>query len=366
MKLQHAPTATGVKTVEKAIMKGNEAIAEAAIRAGCRYYFSYPITPQTEINEYMARRMPETGGHFVQAESEIGAVNMVFGASGAGGRAMTSSSSPGIALKQEGITYLAGSELPAVIINIARGGPGIGSIQGAQSDYFQSVKGGGNGDYHVVVLAPYSVQEYADLVVLAFELADKYRNPVIVLGDGIIAQMMEPVVMPPFREYSPDKPWAVDGSRRENRRGSNLVHSAYMLPEQLEQHNIRLQDKYRRLADRETRFEELQTADADLVLVAYGISARICESVVAQARAQGLKFGLLRPVTLWPFPSARLRELAGKVPQFLCVELSAGQMVEDVALSVNGAAKVSHFGRMGSMVHIPEEILAHAVALSGG
>jgi 2-oxoglutarate ferredoxin oxidoreductase subunit alpha len=346
-------------------MKGNEAIAEAAVRAGCRYYFSYPITPQTEINEYMARRMPGLGGQFVQAESEIGAINMVFGASGAGGRAMTSSSSPGIALKQEGISYLAGSELPAVIINIARGGPGIGSIQGAQSDYFQSVKGGGNGDYHVIVLAPYSVQEYADLTRLAFTLADRWLNPVIVLGDGIIAQMMEPVNLPAFSEYSPDKLWAVNGSRRENRRGSNLVHSAYMAPEQLERHNIRLQAKYRDAARQETRFEETLTADAEMVLVAYGISARICESVVERAREGGIKLGLLRPVTLWPFPSDRLAELARHVPHFLCVELSAGQMVEDVRLGVNGTARVSHFGRMGSMVHTPEDVLAHARTLLG-
>jgi 2-oxoglutarate ferredoxin oxidoreductase subunit alpha len=346
-------------------MKGNEAIAEAAVRAGCRYYFSYPITPQTEINEYMARRMPEVNGQFIQAESEIAAINMVFGASGAGGRAMTSSSSPGIALKQEGISYLAGSELPAVIINIARGGPGIGSIQGAQSDYFQSVKGGGNGDYHTIVLAPCSAQEYADLTVLAFDLADCWRNPVIVLGDGIIAQMMEPVVLPPFREYVPDKPWAVNGTRKENKRGSNLVHSAYMAPEQLERHNLRLQEKYRKAAAQEARFEEVLTEDAELILVAYGISARICESVVERGREQGIKLGLLRPITLWPFPSAHLRKLAGQTSRFLCVELSAGQMVEDVRLGINGAAQVSHFGRMGSMVHTAETVLAHVVELLG-
>ena len=349
--------------MEQVIMKGNEAVAEAAVRAGCRYYFSYPITPQTEINEYMARRMPEAGGVFVQAESEIGAINMVFGASGAGGRAMTSSSSPGIALKQEGITYLAGSELPAVIINIARGGPGIGSIQGAQSDYFQSVKGGGNGDYHVIVLAPYSVQEFADLTTLAFELADRWRNPVIVLGDGVIAQMMEPVRVPPFQDHVPDKPWAVNGARRELGRGSNLVHSAYMVPEDLERHNIRLQAKYRDAAEWEVRFEESMTEDAELVLVAYGISARICETVLEKARERGMKLGLLRPITLWPFPTARLRELARKVPRFLCVELSAGQMVEDVRLAVNGAAAVTHFGRMGSVVHTPEEVLERAAGL---
>lgn len=346
-------------------MKGNEAIAESAVRAGCRFYFSYPITPQTEINEYMARRMPEVTGHFVQAESEIAAINMVFGASGAGGRAMTSSSSPGIALKQEGITYLAGSELPAVIINIARGGPGIGSIQGAQSDYFQSVKGGGNGDYNVIVLAPYSVQEYADLTVLAFDLADRWRNPVILLGDGIIAQMMEPVTIPPFKEHTPDKPWATNGTRKENKRGSNLIHSAHMIPEQLERHNIHLQEKYRDLSGKEVRFEETRTDDAQMLLVAYGISARICETVVEQAREQGLKLGLLRPITLWPFPSARLQELSERIPRFLCVELSAGQMVEDVKLSVNGRAKVSHFGRMGSVVHTPEEVLAHVGELYG-
>ncbi len=345
---------------EKVIMKGNDAVSEAALRAGCRCYFSYPITPQTEINEYMARKMPALGGCFIQAESEVAAVNMVFGASGAGARAMTSSSSPGIALKQEGISYLAGSELPAVIINIARGGPGIGSIQGAQADYFQSVKGGGNGDYNVIVLAPYSVQEYADLTVLAFELADKYRNPVLLLGDGIIAQMMEPVELPPAREYTPDKPWATNGRRGENGRGSNLIHSAYMAPEQLEPHNIRLQEKYRRIAETETCWEESHTGDADLILVAYGISARICENVVEKAREAGLKIGLLRPVTLWPFPAARLRELAGTAGRFLSVELSAGQMVEDVERAVNGAARVAHYGRMGAMVHTPDEILAAA------
>lgn len=342
---------------EKVLMKGNEAIAEAAIRAGCRYYFGYPITPQTEVSEYMARRMPEVNGYFVQAESEVAAINMVHGAASAGGRAMTSSSSPGIALKQETISYMAGAEVPAVIVNMARGGPGCGSIQGAQGDYFQSTRGGGNGDYNLIVLAPNSVQELADLTVLAFDLADRYRNPVMLLGDGIIGQMMEAVELPPEKTELPDKPWAANGNRTEVKRPRNLIHSVYMVPTELEKHNVRLQQKYAGMTAQEIRWEEIATQDADVVLVAYGISSRICETTVEIGREAGLKVGLLRPITLWPFPYQQISNLAATAKAFLAVEMSAGQMVQDLRLAVNGAAEVRHFGRMGSVVHTSEEIL---------
>ncbi len=338
----------------RVLMKGNEAIAEGAIMAGCRYFFGYPITPQNEIPEYMARRMPEVGGVFLQAESETSAINMVFGAAGAGARVMTSSSSPGISLKQEGISYLAGAELPCVIVNMVRGGPGLGNITAAQGDYFQAVKGGGHGDYRLVVFGPASVQEMADLTIEAFDVADRYRNPVLILGDGTLGQMMEPVEFKTKRiKKGPAKPWATTGARGRER---NLINSLYIVPEDLERHCRKLQAKYEQAALRETRSESYFAADAEIVLAAYGTAARICKAVVDQARADGVKAGLLRPVTLWPFPDRAFFEAAGWARAFLAVEMSTGQMVEDIRLAVNGRKPVYFYGRPGGVVPTKAEI----------
>ncbi len=338
---------------ERVLMRGNEVIGEAAVRAGCRLYFGYPITPQSELPHYLSRRMPEVGGVFLQAESEIAAISMVYGAAGAGARVMTSSSSPGISLKQEGISYIAGAELPCVIVNMARGGPGLGSIQAAQADYFQAVKGGGHGDYHLLVLAPASVQEMADLTLLAFDLADEYRNPVLILGDGLLGQMMEPVQLPDRSPRTVEKPWATTGRRG---RGKNLINSLILDPETLEQHIWHLQDKYRAMEERETRFEAYGLEDARIVVVAYGIAARVARSAVDLARKGGIAAGLLRPITLFPFPQRELQRLAGKVETFLAVEMSAGQMVEDVRLAVNGKVPVHFYGRAGGVVPHPQEL----------
>ncbi len=318
---------------ERLMMKGNEAIAEGAIQAGCRFFFGYPITPQNEIPEYMSRRMPEVGGTFIQAESEISAINMVYGAAGAGARAMTSSSSPGISLKLEGISYLAGAELPAVIVNVCRGGPGLGGLTPSQSDYFQATKGGGHGDYRMIVLAPASVQEILDLMYEAFVLADKYRNPVMVLADGLLGQMMEPVTLKEFQDLKiPAKPWATTGVGENER--IRVINSLSLQGEGLELINQRLQQKYQTMDQQEVRYEEDGTAEADLIVVAYGTSARVAKSALDKARLQGRKIGLLRPITLWPFPTARLRELAEQGKKFLVIEMSAGQMIEDVRLAV--------------------------------
>lgn len=352
--------------VSKMLIKGNEAIGEAAILAGCRYYFSYPITPQTEISEFMARRLPKAGGVFIQAESEISAINMVYGASGSGARAMTSSSSPGISLKQEGLSYIAGAELPCVVVNIVRCGPGLGGIHPAQSDYFQATKGGGHGDYRNIVLAPASVQELFDLTVTAFDLADQYRMTAMILGDGALGQMMEPVefsIEP--RKNLPPKDWAATGFK--GRAKQNVINSLFIEPEKNELHNISLQEKYKLVAANEVRFEKLYTDDADLIVVAYGITARIARSAVEKARAQGLKVGLFRPISLWPFPSNELFALADSAKLFLTVELSAGQMVEDVRLAVNGKKPVAFFGRMGGMMPSRQQILDIITEkLSGG
>ena len=339
---------------EKVLMKGNEAIGEAAILAGCRHYFGYPITPQTELTEYMSKHMPKVNGVFVQAESEIAAINMVYGAAGAGARTMTSSSSPGISLKQEGISYIAGAELPCVIVNIVRGGPGLGSIQPSQCDYFQATKGGGHGDYRNIVLAPNSVQELVDITVLSFELADEYRNPVMLLGDGALGQMMEPVDLTITRKDVPAKPWAATGLRGRSK--SNIINSLHLRPEELEKHNIHLQEKYNKIRSKEVRYEEINTEDADLILVAYGITSRIARSAMDKARNEGMKVGLLRPITLWPFPEKILSKLAAKADAFLTLELSAGQMVEDVRLAVNGMKPVYFYGRMGGMMPSPKEV----------
>jgi len=330
------------------LMKGTEAIGEAAIIAGCRHYFAYPITPQNEIPAYLSVRLPEVGGTFLQAESEIAAINMVFGASAAGARAMTSSSSPGISLKQEGISYLSGAELPAVVVNMMRGGPGLGNIAGAQGDYFQSTRGGGNGDYKCIGLAPASVQELADMTILAFDLADEYRMVSILLGDGYLGQMSEPLTLPQPSGKSFAKPWALTGA---GGRKPNMLASLKLSPDDyLERHVLHLFEKYKMVAERERRFERCQTDDADILLVAYGTSSRICRAAVRELRKSGIKAGLFRPITLWPYPSAELALTAAKAKRVLVVEMSMGQMVEDVTLSVGGKVPVDFYGRAGGMI----------------
>ncbi len=339
-------------------MKGNEAVAEAAIRAGVDGYFGYPITPQSEILEYLMEANPSTttGMVVLQAESEIAAINMVYGGAGCGKRVMTSSSSPGISLKQEGISYIAGAELPCLIVNVVRGGPGLGTIQPAQSDYFQSTKGGGHGDYHLIVLAPASVQEMADFVDLGFELAFKYRNPVLMLSDGAIGQMMEKVYLSPQKKRSEVFPeWATTGKSPDRER--NIITSLDLDPNGQEIFNQKLQAKYKEIGEKEVRYEEFSCDDAEYLLVAYGTSARVSQKAVILAREQGLKVGLLRPITLFPFPSKKIYELAGKVKGILSVEMSAGQMIEDILLAVRGKVPVFHFGRMGGIVTTPEEVV---------
>ena len=347
----------------KHLMKGNEAIAEAAIKAGCRFFFGYPITPQNQIPEYMSKRMPEIGGCFLQAESEVAAINMVYGASGAGARVMTSSSSPGISLKQEGISYMACAELPAVIVNMVRGGPGLGSIQPAQSDYFQMTKGGGHGDYKLIVFAPDSVQEAVDLTYSAFDTADKYRTPVVILGDGMIGQMMEPVEMPEEIAELPEKPWATTGCAKGERR---IINSLYIEPDVREKVNLRLQEKYNTIARNETRWEEYFMEDAEMVITAYGTTARIAKKSIKELRKAGVKAGLIRPITLWPFPAEAINKAAARAKAFLTVEMSCGQMVEDVRLAVNGQAPVEFFGRAGGMIPSWKEIYAAAEKALGG
>lgn len=347
----------------KHLMKGNEAIAEAAIKAGCRFFFGYPITPQNQIPEYMSKRMPEIGGCFLQAESEVAAINMIYGASGAGARVMTSSSSPGISLKQEGISYMACAELPAVIVNMVRGGPGLGSIQPAQSDYFQMTKGGGHGDYKLIVFAPDSVQEAVDLTYSAFDTADKYRTPVVILGDGMIGQMMEPVEMPEEIAELPEKPWATTGCAKGERR---IINSLYIEPDVMEKVNLRLQEKYNTIARNETRWEEYFMEDAEMVITAYGTTARIAKKSIKELRKAGVKAGLIRPITLWPFPAEAINKAAARAKAFLTVEMSCGQMVEDVRLAVNGQAPVEFFGRAGGMIPSWKEIYAAAEKALGG
>jgi 2-oxoglutarate ferredoxin oxidoreductase subunit alpha len=343
---------------ELRLMKGNEAIAEAAIRAGADGYFGYPITPQSEILEYLMEANPSqtTGMVVLQAESEVAAINMVYGGAACGKKVLTSSSSPGISLKQEGITYIAGAELPCLIVNVVRGGPGLGTIQPAQSDYFQAVKGGGHGDYHLIVLAPASVQEMADFVELGFDLAFRYRNPVMILSDGAIGQMMEKVYLGPQKERSTVLPdWATTG--KPPTRPRNIITSLDLDSNGMEDHNHKLQAKYAEIREKEVRYEEFQTEDAEYLLVAYGTSARVSQKAIQIAREQGIKVGLLRPITLYPFPSKRINELAGQVKGILSVEMSAGQMVEDVLLSVSGKVPVKHFGRMGGIVTTPDEVV---------
>ena len=349
---------------QKVLMKGNEAMAEAAMRAGCRFFFGYPITPQTEVAAYMSKMMPKVGGTYLQAESEVAAINMVYGAAAAGARVMTSSSSPGISLKSEGISYMAGADLPGVIINVQRGGPGLGSIQPSQADYWQATKATGHGDFHIVVYAPSTVQEMADYAYKAFDTADTYRVPVMIMADGLLGQMMEPVVLPEARalEDLPAKPWATTGHGMA--RPHNVVNSLYLTAEDLDALVRERYERYDDIIANEQECELYRTDDADIVLVAFGASARIARSAVNAARDQGIKAGLLRPITLWPFPVDAVRDLVPHVKAFLDVEMSMGQMVEDVRLAVNGQVPVEFFGRTGGVIPTPDEVLAAIVALN--
>ena len=343
-------------------MKGSEAIAEAAVQAGCRFFAGYPITPQNEIPEYLSWRMEEVGGVFMQAESELAAINMVYGASACGARAMTSSSSPGISLKLEGISHLAVARLPAVIVNVQRGGPGLGNITASQADYFQAVKGGGHGDYHMLVLAPFSLQELWDFTMLAFDKADEYRCPVMILTDGVLAQMMEPLVRTPYMKPHdlPDKPWAVTGCAG---REPNIIRTLFMADGELAEQNRILQETYRRMHEHEIRSEAYFSDDADIVLVAHGIAARVSLSAAERLRASGCKVGLLRPQTLYPFPSRRIHDLAAAGKRMVVVELNAGQMVEDVRLAVDGLTKTMFIGRPGGVVLEPEELTEELLSI---
>jgi len=336
-------------------MKGNEAIAEAAIRAGCEAYFGYPITPQTEVLEYMSRRMPELGRAFVQAESELGAINMVYGAACTGARVMTTTSSPGYSLMQEGVSYIALSFVPCVIVNIMRGGPGLGNIQPAQGDYFQMTKGGGHGDYHLIVLAPSTVQETVDLVIEAFDLADKYRQAVTVIADGLIGQIMEPVEFPEIKEpQRPERPWALTGARN---RPKNVITSLFLGAQNLERENLKLQEIIKEIEANEVRYAEYMMEDAEIVIVAYGTAGRVAQTAVKQARAEGIRVGLFRPISMFPFPYDRLDQVAETASHILVVELSAGQMIEDVRLATRCRLPISFYGKMGGIVPLPEDIL---------
>jgi 2-oxoglutarate ferredoxin oxidoreductase subunit alpha len=346
---------------EARLMKGNEALAEAAIRAEIDAYFGYPITPQSELLEYLEREIPKRHGLVLQAESEIASINMIYGAAGAGARVMTSSSSPGISLMQEGISYIASAQLPCLVVNVVRGGPGLGTIQPSQGDYFQATKGGGHGDYHLIVLAPASVQEMADFVFDAFRLADKYRNPAMILTDGALGQMMEKVILPEEGSLEKvEKPWATTGKPKE--RKNNIITSLFIKPEEMEEVNHQLQEKYKKMQN-EVRFEEIQTKDAEILLVAFGLSSRICQKTVDLAREKGIKVGLLRPITLYPYPYKRLKELANQVDFMMSVEMNAGQMVEDVKLAVEGKVPVYFTGRMGGMIPSPEDVLHEIEAI---
>lgn len=350
----------------KILMKGNEAIGAAAIKAGCRHFFGYPITPQNEIPEYMSKEMPKVGGVFVQAESEVSAINMVYGAAGCGARVMTSSSSPGIALKQEGITYIAGAELPCVIVNIVRGGPGLGGIQPAQSDYFQATRGGGNGDYKVLTLAPANVQEMVDMVQEAFDIADFYRTPVMVMGDGMIGQMMEPIEFRPVtkRELPSKANWATTGTKGE--RDPHIINSLFLAPQGLEDHNKKLQAKYKEMKIKEVRHEEYNLENAEIVITAYGTTSRIAKNAIDALKEEGINVGLIRPQTLWPFPEKAFQDLPDSVKSVLSVEMSEGQMIEDVRLALNGRIPTDFYGRSGGMIPSPVAIMDKVKEMLGG
>ncbi len=345
-------------------MKGNEAIAEAAIIAGCRHYFGYPITPQTEVAAYMAKRMPKIGGTFLQAESEIAAINMVYGVASTGKRVMTSSSSPGISLKGEGISYLAGADLPALIVNVQRGGPGLGGIQPSQSDYFQATKGGAHGDFHMIVLAPASIQEMAELTVKGFDLADKYRMTTMILADGTMGQMMEPVSLDFAVGEKVEKPWATTGTKME--REHNIVNSLFLQPEALERTNFERYERYKLVEKNETLYEEYLMEDAEICIAAFGIAARVSKNAINEARKQGIKVGMIRPITLWPFPSEQFAKAAEKVSSVISVELSMGQMIEDIKLAVNGKVPVTLCNRTGGMIPSPEQVLDAIKAANNG
>ena len=346
-------------------MKGNEAIAEAAIIAGCRHYFGYPITPQTEIAAYMAKKMPKIGGTFLQAESEIAAINMVYGVSATGKRVMTSSSSPGIALKSEGLSYLAGADLPALVINVQRGGPGLGGIQPSQSDYFQATRAGGHGDFRMLVLAPASVQEMAELTVKGFGLADKYRMTAMILADGTMGQMMEPVSLDFDVDPSPEKPWATTGTKLE--REHNIVNSLFLAPEELEKFNFERYERYKYIEEHETMYEEYMMDDAEIVLVAFGITARVSKNAINEARKMGIKVGLIRPITLWPFPVAPFKKaLDNGAKHFVSVEMSMGQMIEDVRLATECKVPVTLCNRVGGMIPSPEQVLETIQNIANG
>ena len=340
---------------EKVLMKGNEAIAEAAILAGCRYYFGYPITPQTEVAAYMAKRMPKIGGVFLQAESEVAAINMVYGVSSAGKRVMTSSSSPGVSLKSEGLSYLAGSDLPALVVNVQRGGPGLGGIQPSQSDYFQATKGGGHGDYKMIVLAPASVQEMASLTVKGFDLADKYRMTSMILADGTMGQMMEPVSLEKVEATVCEKPWAVTGTKGE--RKHNIVNSLSLVPEELERLNFARFERYKKVEENEVMYESFMMDDAEICVVAFGIAARVSKNAIVEARKKGVKVGMIRPITLWPFPKKALLDAAEKAHTFISVELSMGQMIEDIELAIKCKRPVMLCNRVGGMIPSPNMVL---------
>ncbi len=349
----------------KVLMKGNEAVGAAAIKAGCKYFFGYPITPQNEIPEYMSRELPKIGGVFLQAESEIAAINMVYGASGAGARVMTSSSSPGIALKQEGISYIAGAELPCVIVNMMRGGPGLGGIQPSQADYFQATRGGGNGDYRHIVYAPSSIQETVDIMMESFDVAEMYRIPVMVLGDGMIGQMMEAVEFhePKKRELQ-EKTWATDGTK--GKRKPNIINSLFLDPQECENHNIRLEEKHKIISEKEVRYEAEGIEDADVVCVAYGTTSRIVKNAIVECKKEGIKVGIIRPITLWPFPMEIFDKINKNAKGVLTVEMSMGQMIDDVKIAVNGRFPVHFVGRSGGMVPTPANVIDSIKNIAGG
>ncbi|MBO6020306.1 MAG: 3-methyl-2-oxobutanoate dehydrogenase subunit VorB [Clostridia bacterium] len=350
---------------KKVLMKGNEAIAEAAIRAGCRHYFGYPITPQTEIAAYMAKRMPKIGGTFLQAESEIAAINMVYGVASAGLRVMTSSSSPGISLKGEGLSYLAGADLPALVVNVQRGGPGLGGIQPSQSDYFQATRGAGHGDFRMIVLAPASVQEMAELTVSAFDLADKYRMTLMLLADGTMGQMMEPVALDDLKiNPMPEKPWATTGTKMERKR--NIINSLSLVPEELEQFNFARYEKYAKIEREEARAEEYRMEDAEICVAAFGIASRVSRNAVDAAREMGIKVGLIRPITLWPFPVDPFKRSLSTVKKYISVELNMGQMIEDVRLATECRRPVTLCNRAGGMIPTPEQVLEAIKAAANG
>ncbi len=344
-------------------MKGNEALAEAAMRAGCKCFFGYPITPQTEISAYLAKKMASAGGLFLQAESEVAAINMVLGAASTGTRVMTSSSSPGISLKSEGISYIAGSDLPCVIINVQRGGPGLGGIQPSQADYWQATKGLGHGDFHVLVFAPASVQEMVDMVVRAFDKADEYRMPAMILADGLLGQMMEPVTFPEIKDNAPEKPWATNGHK--NKREHNIINSLYLKPDVLENSVVERFERYKKIEETETDAECYLCDDADIVVCAFGATARVAKSAVNHAREKGIKAGLFRPKTLWPFPVKEINEASKNAKALLSVEMSMGQMVDDIKLAINCSKPVEFYGRTGGVIPKPTEILAEIEKLGG-